>query len=432
MASYSDIKARGKKSFANTASFPASGNTGEIIVDQATGTLHVWKGSKWDRVASGPDAGVNFTTEAQSSYVLATDGTATTVTVAASDPEGFPVTYSYDVLPANQSQATIVNNNDGTFTITPSTNSANAGNFTLRIKADDGRKVVRTTSTVYLAFATLTVSPAISGNTTFTSGSVTGFTANTVYTLSNNTAADFDLDFDLEGGAGGGRSSDGAGGGAGGLTTGRYTLAANSSINLLVGAKGNNGTDSRYGGNGGEGTGIYTGTYGSGEVPIMVAGGGGGSMNGGTQTGGGGGTTGGAGNDSSSNSNDTAAGGGTQSAAGAGAGGNRGNGHAGSGRNGGRGADSDPYNSTFNINPANSGQGFGNGGQGTYFPSGGGAGGGGGGYYGGGGGAIIYADGGSGGAGGSGYFDSNVVTNGSTTTSGGTLNSDGSCTITFV
>jgi hypothetical protein len=432
MANYSDIKARGKKSFANSASFPASGNTGEIIVDQATGTLHVWKGSRWDRVASGPDAGMNFTTEAQSSYDLASDGTATTVTVAASDPEGFPVTYSYDVLPANQSQATIVNNNDGTFTITPSTNSANAGNFTLRIKADDGRKVVRTTSTVYLAFATLTVSPAVSGNTTFTSGSVTGFTANTVYTLSNNTGANFDLDFDLEGGAGGGRSSDGTGGGAGGLTSGRYTLAANSSINLLVGAKGNNGTDSRYGGNGGEGTGIYTGTYGSGEVPIMVAGGGGGSMNGGTQTGGGGGTTGGAGSDTSTNSNDTPAGGGTQSAAGGGAGGNRFNGVAGSGRNGGAAALGASFGGYTNPNTANSGPGFGNGGVGCFYPSGGGAGGGGGGYYGGGGGAIVYLDGGSGGAGGSGYFDSNVVTNGSTTTSGGTANSNGSCTITFV
>ena len=431
MANYSDIKARGKKSFANAASFPASGNTGEIIVDQATGTLHVWKGTKWDRVASGIDAGLNFTTEAQSSYVLASDGTATTVTVAASDPDGFPVTYSYDVVPENQSQATIVNNNDGTFTITPSTDSANAGNFTLRIKADDGRKVIRTTSTVYLAFATLTVSPAVNGNTTFTTGSVTGFAANTVYTLSNNTAADFDLDFNLEGGSGGGRSSDGAGGGAGGLTTGRYTLAANSSINLLVGAKGPNGGTSQYGGSGGAGTGIYTGTYGSGEVPIMVAGGGGGSMNGGTQTGGGGGTTGGAGSDTSTNSNDTPAGGGTQTGPGVGAGGNRGNGHAGSGRNGGRGADSDPYNSTFYLNAAG-GAGFGNGGQGTYFPSGGGAGGGGGGYYGGGGGAIVFADGGSGGAGGSGYFDSNVVTNGSTTTSGGTANSNGSCTVTFV
>ena len=427
MANYSDIKARGKKSFANAASFPASGNTGEIIVNQATGTLHVWKGSKWDRVASGSDAGLNFTTEAQSSYVLASDGTATTVTVAASDPDGFPVTYGYDVVPANQSQATIVNNNDGTFTITPSTDSANAGNFTLRIKADDGRKVIRTTSTVYLAFATLTVSPAVNGNTTFTTGSVTGFAVGTAYTLSNNTGADFDLDFNLEGGAGGGRSSDGAGG----LTTGRYTLAANSSINLLVGSKGSNGTDSRYGGSGGAGTGIYTGTYGSGEVPIMVAGGGGGSMNGGTQTGGGGGTTGGAGSDTSTNSNDTPAGGGTQIGAGAGAGGNRFNGNSGSGRNGGAAAVGASFGGYTNPNGPG-GSGFGNGAVGCFYPSGGGAGGGGGGYYGGGGGAIVYFDGGSGGAGGSLYFDSNVVTNGSTTTSGGTANSSGSCTITFV
>jgi hypothetical protein len=432
MANYSDIKARGKKSFANAASFPASGNTGEIIVDQSTGKLHVWKGSKWDRVASGPDAGLNFTTEAQSSYVLASDGTATTVTVAASDPDGFPVTYSYDVVPANQSQATIVNNNDGTFTITPSTNSANAGNFTLRVKADDGRKVIRTTSTVYLAFATLTVSPAVNGNTTFTTGSVTGFAANTVYTLSNNTAADFDLDFDLEGGAGGGRSSDGAGGGAGGLTTGRYTLAASSSINLLVGSKGSNGSDSRYGGSGGAGTGIYTGTYGSGEVPIMVAGGGGGSQNGGYQTGGGGGTTGGAGSDTSSNSNDTPAGGGTQTGPGGGAGGNRYNGNAGSGRNGGAAPAGTSSGGGYTNPNGPGGSGFGNGGIGCFFPSGGGAGGGGGGYYGGGGGAIVFPDAGSGGAGGSGYFDSNVVTNGSTTTSGGTANSNGSCTITFV
>jgi len=152
MANYSDIKARGKKSFANSASFPASGNTGEIIVDQATGTLHVWKGSRWDRVASGADAGVNFTTEPNASYDLATDGTATTVTVAASDPEGFPITYGYIVTPANQSQATIVNNNDGTFTITPSTDSADAGSFSIKFKADDGRKVVSKTSTIWLTF----------------------------------------------------------------------------------------------------------------------------------------------------------------------------------------------------------------------------------------------------------------------------------------
>lgn len=152
MANYSDIKSRGKRNFANSASFPASGSVGELILNQNTGKLHIWKGSKWDRVASGVDTGVEFTTEPNTSYALATDGTSTTVTMAASDPEGFPIRYRHVVTPSNQSQATIVNNNDGTFTITPSTNSADAGSFNIRFKADDGRKVISKTSTISLTF----------------------------------------------------------------------------------------------------------------------------------------------------------------------------------------------------------------------------------------------------------------------------------------
>ena len=152
MPNYSDIKARGKRSFANSASFPASGSVGELILNQNTGKLHIWKGTKWDRVASGVDTGVEFTTEPNTSYALATDGTSTTVTMAASDPEGFPIRYRHIVTPSNQSQATIVNNNDGTFTITPSTNSADAGSFSVRFKADDGRKVISKTSTISLTF----------------------------------------------------------------------------------------------------------------------------------------------------------------------------------------------------------------------------------------------------------------------------------------
>tara|TARA_Y100000389_G_scaffold64443_1_gene60504 strand:- start:1648 stop:2988 length:1341 start_codon:yes stop_codon:yes gene_type:complete len=446
MANYSSIRGSGSggggggvTAYANYASFPSSGNTeGDLAFAQDTDALYVWDGAAWDRVDSGGESPVILTDPPTSTQSLSSSGSTSTVTMVAQDPEGFDIVYGIayktasNARPTQLGADTTINQSTGTYTFTPSTNGADGGSFKARLSASDGANTTTRFVDFRLDFSTLTVSPSINGNTTFTSGSVTGFAPNTVYTLSNNTGADFDFDLDLEGGSGGGRSSDGAGGGAGGLTTGRYTLAANSSINLLVGAKGNNGTDSRYGGNGGEGTGIYTGTYGSGEVPIMVAGGGGGSMNGGTQTGGGGGTTGGAGSDTSSNSNDTPAGGGTQSAAGGGAGGNRYNGNSGSGRNGGAAPAGANMGGYTNPNPANSGPGFGNGGVGCFYPSGGGAGGGGGGYYGGGGGAIVFPDAGSGGAGGSGYFNPNVVTNGSTTTSGGTLNSNGSCTITFV
>ena len=155
MANYSDIKASGAvvTSYANLAAFPSSGNSvGDLAFASDTGGLYVWDGTEWDRVASGADELPVFSTEPASSYDLATDGTATTISLAATDPEGFAISYNHDTTPSNQSQATIVNNNDGTFTITPSTNSADAGSFSVRFKADDGRKVISKTSTISLTF----------------------------------------------------------------------------------------------------------------------------------------------------------------------------------------------------------------------------------------------------------------------------------------
>ena len=155
MANYSDIKASGAvvTSYANLAAFPSSGNSvGDLAFASDTGGLYVWDGTEWDRVASGADELPVFSTEPASSYTLATDGTATTISLAATDPEGFAITYDHDTTPSNQSQATIVNNNDGTFTVTPSTDSANEGNFSLRFKASDGVNISSKTSTMNLLF----------------------------------------------------------------------------------------------------------------------------------------------------------------------------------------------------------------------------------------------------------------------------------------
>ncbi len=92
-----------------------------------------------------------FTTSPAASYDLALDGTATTVTVAATDPEGFAITYSHDTTPANQAQATI-SQSGGTFTVTPSTTVSNAGTFTARFKAFDGVRTNSASSTFSLAF----------------------------------------------------------------------------------------------------------------------------------------------------------------------------------------------------------------------------------------------------------------------------------------
>ena len=428
MANYSDIKASGAvvKSYANFAAFPSSGNSaGDLALASDTGGIYVWDGSEWDRIASGADELPEFTTEPAASYELNSDGTATTITVAATDPEGFPITYSHDTVPSNQAQASITNSG-GTFTVTPSTNTADAGTFTLRVKASDDGNVSSNSYSLNLVFDTneVDISPALNSATTLNraDGNITGFATNTVYTLTNNSTQAIVFDWTLKGAGGGGTGNNS--GGAGGETTGRWSLAGGGgTVNLIVGNAGTSSTASNHGGGGGGGTGVYTGTFGS-DTPILVAGGGGGaSWNAAISTfGQGGGSSGTGGSTANQNSG---AGAGTQSAAGSGAVGSRGNGFSGSGHNGG--------NSAGNSTQYAGGTGYGDGGYGANQSGDGGAGGGGGGYYGGGGGAIGNLGAGSTGAGASGYIGGSGVTNGVTTAGSGSASAtDGSITIAWV
>ena len=132
----------------------AAANEGDLAFLSDSDTLHINNGSEWIKVWAGPDEKPTWTTELPSSVALNSDGTANTLTVAATDPEGFDITYTYDTSPSNQAQATIVNNNDGTFTLTPSTTVFDAGSFTFRAKATDGIHVISTTTTAALSFTT--------------------------------------------------------------------------------------------------------------------------------------------------------------------------------------------------------------------------------------------------------------------------------------
>ena len=128
----------GVTTYANIAALPSSGNTGgDLAFVTDVKAFYGWDGTEWDRVFSGKNMLPEFTTSPAASYDLATDGTATTVTVAATDPEGFAVSYSHDTSPTNQAQATITQSG-GTFTITPSTTQSDEGTFTARFKAFDG------------------------------------------------------------------------------------------------------------------------------------------------------------------------------------------------------------------------------------------------------------------------------------------------------
>ena len=123
---------------ANVAALPTSASVGDQAFVTGTNRLYLWNGSGWYNIAlinaTPTISGVNAT------YTLAQDGTATTVTITATDPEGLPITYSI----ASDTSGNIATVAQGTgastnvFTITPSTNTAHAGTFSLTFRASDG------------------------------------------------------------------------------------------------------------------------------------------------------------------------------------------------------------------------------------------------------------------------------------------------------
>lgn len=138
--------------YANIAALPTSGTAGDMAYVTATNRLYLWTGTGWYNIAlinNNPTiSGVN------SSYALAVDGTATTVTITATDPEGLPITYSL-VSDTSGNTATVVQGTGATtnvFTITPSTNTANAGTFSLTFQASDGVNIASAAASFTLQF----------------------------------------------------------------------------------------------------------------------------------------------------------------------------------------------------------------------------------------------------------------------------------------
>ena len=87
---------------------------------------------------------------------LANDGTATVITAVSEDPEGFPLTWSYAVTTGSLGSTATVSQTDNVFTITPSTDTANAGEFSITFSVTDGATgVVSAVSAFTLAFGVI-------------------------------------------------------------------------------------------------------------------------------------------------------------------------------------------------------------------------------------------------------------------------------------
>ena len=141
----------GVTTYADTATMVAeTPDAGSLGFVTANNNLYLYNGSGWGKVDvtnvapvidSVQDASANT-----SSYSLAIDGTPTVITVSATDPEGFPMTYSYSVSTGSLSNgggdtATVTQGTGAQaneFTVTPSTTEAYAGTFGLTFTVDDG------------------------------------------------------------------------------------------------------------------------------------------------------------------------------------------------------------------------------------------------------------------------------------------------------
>lgn len=113
--------------------------TGMSVGDQtlvlSNNNLFTYTSSGWFKIATVKNEAPSAITGVNSSYTLATDGSNTIITAASTDPEGFDLSWSYST--TGLGSIATISQSDNVFTITPSTDSANNGTFTLTVSVTD-------------------------------------------------------------------------------------------------------------------------------------------------------------------------------------------------------------------------------------------------------------------------------------------------------
>lgn len=150
----------GVTTYANKTAIDAvsSPSEGDLAYDLAADQLYIRTTSAWKRVSAGTDESPIVTTEPASTHTLNSDGSTSTVTMVAEDPEGFDVTYGIayptasNALPNQLATATSINQSTGVFTFDPSTNTSHAGDVKVRLSASDGVSTTTRFCTLSLEF----------------------------------------------------------------------------------------------------------------------------------------------------------------------------------------------------------------------------------------------------------------------------------------
>ena len=316
MSLYSNLKGSSISVYSTLTNMPLSGIADDTLAKVTdTDKLYRWTGTGWyflDPVNNNP----NITTGGDSSYALASDGTATVITLQANDPEGFAIIWNYAVTTGSLGSTATVSQADNVFTITPSTDAANAGAFTITFTASDGVNLATSASEFTLSFIlpspTLSVSPTTglsTGTFELEQGdkleltgygdvtSVTGYNTayGIVYTFTPNSSGDISVKMWGAGGAGDSfTAASGFNGGGGAFIEGIVSVVGGQQYQFIVGNGGWSGDTAvssavgGWGGGGGNnsqaGYGVTPEVYGTGGVQVATSrgaiGGGGGGCTG--------------------------------------------------------------------------------------------------------------------------------------------------------
>ena len=157
----------------NPSDLPLTGNSaGDTKFVTSNNNLMIYNGTGWYKIATVTNASPTISSAGNASYSFATDGTPVIVEITATDPEGLALQYKYQVTSGSLgSIATVtssstsggtysaINANTLTsnkyFKVTPSTNTAHAGTFSLTFSASDGVNVANSSASSFtLQFAT--------------------------------------------------------------------------------------------------------------------------------------------------------------------------------------------------------------------------------------------------------------------------------------
>jgi len=146
----------GVTTYATVAELPLTNNTnGDMAFVEETDRLYLSNDNGWFNIAL-INTSPTITQGGTGSYVLATDGTPTVITLTATDPEEVPLTWSYTVTSGALGTTATVSQADNVFTITPGTTDPDdAGTFEITFSVTDGTNIVNDVNSFSLEFITI-------------------------------------------------------------------------------------------------------------------------------------------------------------------------------------------------------------------------------------------------------------------------------------